>query len=67
MITDAEVKIAGFKALACALGDVDAERFFTLIMREPFDYTKWQKALWPDKTIEELSSAAMAHRRACKA
>jgi len=39
-----------------------AERFITLINREPFDYTEWQRNLWNDKSIEELSKAAMARR-----
>jgi len=62
MITDTEIKTEGFKALVSALGDVQAEKFITLIMREPFDYTKWQKKLWPDKSIKDISNAAMAFR-----
>ena len=42
MITDEELKIEGLKALTEALGDVQAEKFIALIMRSPFDYTKWQ-------------------------
>ena len=62
MITDTEIKTEGFKALVNALGDVQAEKFIALIMREPFDYTKWQKKLWPDKSIKDISNAAMAFR-----
>jgi len=29
-----------------------------LMLREPFNYTKWQQNLWPDKTVEEISKAA---------
>jgi hypothetical protein len=47
----------------CALGTVEAERFITLMLREPFDYTKWQRHLWADKSIEEISKVAMALRR----
>ncbi len=25
------------------MGDVDAEKFMSLISKEPFDYTQWQK------------------------
>ena len=66
MITDTEIKTEGFKALVSALGDVQAEKFITLIMREPFDYTKWQKKLWPDKSIKDISNAAMAFRSESK-
>lgn len=63
MITDSEIKATGFRALVAALGDVQAEKFIALIQREPFDYTQWQRALWPDKSIEEISQAAMSQRR----
>ena len=45
MMTDTELKIKGFNALVDTLGQVEAERFISLILREPFDYTKWQKHL----------------------
>ncbi|OEU79505.1 MAG: hypothetical protein BA872_00925 [Desulfobacterales bacterium C00003060] len=31
----------------------------SLIIRQPFDYTKWQRDLWPDESVEELSKKAM--------
>ena len=61
-LTDTELKIQGVEILIDALGEVMAEKFITLISREPFDYTEWQRNLWSDKSIEELSSLAMAHR-----
>ena len=64
MFTDTQIKIMGFRALVAALGDVQAEKFIALIQREPFDYTRWQRTLWPDQGIEEISQAAMRHRRA---
>jgi hypothetical protein len=36
--TDTEVRIRGLRALIEALGTVEAERYITLILREPFDY-----------------------------
>jgi len=55
MITDTEIKIIGIKALTEALGEVNAEKFISLIMREPFDYTKWQCQLWEGRSIEDIS------------
>jgi hypothetical protein len=52
MITDTEIKLKGLEALISALGEVQAERFISLIMREPFDYTAWQRTLWSDKTVK---------------
>lgn len=62
MFTDTEIKATGFRALVAALGDVQAEKFIALIQREPFDYTRWQQTLWADKSIEEISEAAMKQR-----
>ena len=66
MITDTEIKIKGFEALVNTFGKVDAERFIALIMREPFDYTKWQRTLWEEKTIAQISQAASEFRRKAK-
>lgn len=63
MTTDTEIKTAGVRALVAALGTVEAEKFIALIRREPFDYTRWQRTLWPGKTVEEISAAAMQHRK----
>jgi hypothetical protein len=64
MITDEELKVQGIRVLIAALGDVQAERFVSLLTRAPFDYTKWQTSLWPDVGVEELSREAMRVRRA---
>ena len=57
--TDTVVKVDGMKALLNALGKVDAERFISLIIKEPFDYTKWQTDLFNDISVRDLSNAAM--------
>ena len=64
MSTDTEVRIHGRRALVEALDPVAAERFITLILREPFDYTQWQRHLWAEKSVEDISQAAMAMRSA---
>ena len=58
-ITETELKWRGMEALIATFGEVQAERFISLILREPFDYTKWQRGLWPDKSLEEISKLAM--------
>lgn len=63
MRTDTEIRIQGLRTLVDALGIVEAEKFISLILREPFDYTRWQQNLWPDKSIAEISKAAMESRR----
>ena len=64
MNTDTEIRLRGLRALVEALGQVEAERFIPLMLREPFDYTSWQRQLWVEKSVEELSKAAMEWRRA---
>ena len=59
MKTDTEVRLQGLRALIEALGTVEAERFISLMLREPFDYTTWQKCLWAEKSVREISKAAM--------
>ena len=63
MITDEQLKIEGLKALTEALGNVQAEKFVALMIRSSFDYTKWQRKLWAEKSVEEISEAAMALRK----
>ena len=59
MMTDTVLKTEGIKLLTQNLGKVEAERFISLIIREPFDYTKWQQNLFEDMSVEELSKKAM--------
>ncbi len=35
------------------------KRFISLVNGEPFDYTKWQRNLWNNKSGEEISRMAM--------
>ena len=61
MITDTEIKVRGLQVLTRHLGDVEAERFVSLIQREPFDYTRWRRSQDLDEnlTLEEISRKAM--------
>ena len=54
----------GIKCLIEALGEVETERFIVQLIREPFDYTKWQRNLFDRMTIEQISSSAVEY---CKA
>jgi len=62
MLTDTEIKLNGIQALIASLGKVDAERFIPLILREPFDYTAWQKTLWNNQSVEDISRYAKSLR-----
>ena len=62
MIADTEMRLKGMEALLNVLGEVQAERFMSLVMRETFDDTIWQRKLGSDKTVEEISHQAMLYR-----
>lgn len=59
MRTDTIVRREGIEVLLKALGKVDAERFISLLSREPFDYTNWQTDLFEEISVRELSKNAM--------
>ena len=63
MVTDTVLKNNGMRILIKELGLLESERFITLIIREPFDYTKWRESFvnqFEDMSAEELSHLAMA-------
>ncbi len=62
MATDSEIKQKGYNALKKELGELDMERFISLIIKDPFDYTTWQKNLFLEKELTELSNEAMILR-----
>ena len=58
MRTDTLIREEGMRVLNERLGLVEAERFITLIIREPFNYTEWQRDLFNDLTLDELCDKA---------
>jgi hypothetical protein len=62
MRTDTIIRNEGTQVLMERLGLIEAERFITLIQKEPFDYTQWQENLFEDMSIEEISRKAAAYR-----
>lgn len=61
MRTDTVIRYEGMKALRERLDIVEVEKFISLIIREPFDYTEWQRDLWKDKSFDEIFDAAKQH------
>ena len=59
-MTEAVLMKTGMKVLIEQLGNIDAERFISILLREPFDYTEWRKNnLCVGMTVEEISKEAM--------
>ena len=65
-MNEAVLRKSAMKCLIDNFGNVEAERFISLIIKEPFDYTKWQETLYEDMSIMELSEKAMKNRLAKK-
>lgn len=58
-----EILNSGMKCLREKLGPVEAERFISIIIRERFDYTKWQAQYFDKMTVEEFNSAAVEYAK----
>lgn len=58
---DTYVLIDGMEILTNGLNVVDAERFIHLIIREQFNYTKWQGSLFDDMSVRDLSNNVMKY------
>ena len=63
MKTDQIVRLEAIDALIATLGTVDTERFISMVKRDTFDYTEWQRERWSDKSIEEIHALATEHEK----
>ena len=60
-ISDRDLIVQGFRILVDAFGDVDAERFITLTIREPQDYTEWRKRnMYVGESVHQVAERARA-------
>lgn len=59
----AEIMSRGMDCLTKYLGVVEAERFVATVIREKFDYTRWQKEYFDKMSPEEISQAAEKFER----
>ena len=63
MRTDNLVRIDAINILLANLGEVDTERFISMIKRDTFDYTEWRRDLFKGKSIEEIHIMATEYER----
>jgi hypothetical protein len=54
MMNEAILRRTGMEILIENLGNVEAERFISLVIKEPFDYTVWQRNLYSHMTVDEI-------------
>lgn len=60
-ISTTEILNNGMQCLKEKLGVVEAERFISIIIREQFDYTKWQSQYYDHMPDEEFNSEAVKY------
>jgi hypothetical protein len=59
-MTDAVLMKTGMEVLVDHLGDIETEKFISLLLREPFDYTEWRRDnLFTGMSVEEISHESM--------
>lgn len=65
MATTVDIMNRGMQCLTDSLGVVEAEQFISIIIREKFDYTKWQRqhfdAMTPGQFHEKALEYAKEH------
>ena len=63
MASNVEIMNRGINCLLEKLGVVETEQFISVIMRENFDYTKWQRERFDDMSSEEFHKEAIEYAR----
>lgn len=58
MLSDVQIRYNGMKLLREKLGIIEAEKFISIIKKEPSNYTEWQRKLWEDKTVDQIYEEA---------
>jgi hypothetical protein len=58
MRSDTIVRVDAISILLENLGEVDTERFISMIKCDTFDYTEWRRGMFKGKSIEEIHAMA---------
>ena len=51
------------KCLIKNFGVIETERFISIVIKELFDYTVWQRNLFDDMTVDEIFAATSAWKK----
>ncbi len=58
-LTDMDLMVRGFQTLVATFGNVDAERFIALTIREPQDYTAWrERNMYIGESVHDVAKRA---------
>ncbi len=64
LLNTAEIMNRGLQCLIEHLGVVETEQFISVIMREKFDYTKWQREFYDSMEAGEFHKRAVEYAEA---
>lgn len=63
MASDIEILNKGINYLLEKMGVIETERFISVINREKFDYTEWQRQRFDNMSSDEFNEAAVAYAK----
>ena len=63
MHTTATIMSDGINCLVERLGIVETEFFISQLIREPLDYTQWQREHYADMSVSELNQKAVEYAK----
>ena len=63
MYSTATIMNDGINCLVERLGIIETEIFISQIIREPLDYTKWQREHYADMSVSELNRKAVEYAK----
>ena len=63
MVSNTEIMNRGITCLLEKLGAVETEQFISAIIREKFDYTKWQQQRFDNMSLDEFQQAALTYSK----
>jgi hypothetical protein len=63
MYNTATIMNDGINCLVERLGIIETEIFISQIIKEPFDYTKWQREHYADMSVSELNKKAVEYAK----
>jgi len=63
MNTTATIMNDGINCLVERLGIIETEIFISQIIREPFDYTKWQREHYANMSLSDLNKKAVEYAK----
>ena len=63
MNTTTSIMNEGITCLIERLGIIETEIFISQLIREPFDYTKWQREHYANMSVSELNKKAVEYAK----